>query len=194
MCFFGVCMWVWVHICIHFRIKMDLSECYKTHVDWCHFFSDLPPVFVDFWMLWSTHSINRSTRKSLGRVLICILLLGVQRWRTAAVRPLSTLSVAKTHNLLVLHWPLNFSAAQMPAAANVMAKAGSTGFVLDVILFSAAHGNPPPTQQSQTNDFDLSSAVRGRSYRYNPANDVKDLSAKLMNDKNSPPPSTPLLT
>lgn len=82
----------------------------------------------------------------------------------------------------------------MPAAANVMAKAGSTGFVLDVILYSAAHGNPPPTQQSQTNDFDLSSAVRGRSYRYNPANDVKDLSAKLMNDKNSPPPSTPLLT
>lgn len=49
----------------------------------------------------------------------------------------------------------------------------------------------PPTQQSRTNDFDLSSAVRGRSYRYNPANDVKDLSAKLMNDKNSPPLSTP---
>lgn len=61
---------------------------------------------------------------------------------------------------------------------------------------SAAHGNPttppPPPQQSQTNDFDLSSAVQGRSYRYNPPNDVKDLSAKLMNDKNSPPPFSPL--
>lgn len=62
-----------------------------------------------------------------------------------------------------------------------------------------AHGNPtiptptpPPPQQSQTNDFDLSSAVLGRSYRYNPPNDVKDLSAKLMNDKNSLAPSTPL--
>lgn len=81
-----------------------------------------------------------------------------------------------------------------------MTKAGRPSFVLDVIL--APHPTPPPpplcpvatqppTQQSRTNDFDLSSAVRGRSYRYNPANDVKDLSAKLMNDKNSPPLSTP---
>lgn len=120
-------------------------------------------------------------------------LLEIHWQKEAAVWPLSPLSNAKIHNLLVSHWPLNFSVAPMPAAAKVMAKDGSTGFVPDVILFSAAHGNPPPTQQSQTNDFDLSSAVRGRSYRYNPANDVKDLSAKLMNDKNSPPPSTPSL-
>lgn len=48
----------------------------------------------------------------------------------------------------------------------------------------------PPPQQSQTSDLDLSSAVQGRSYRYNQPNDVKDLSAKLMNDKNSLPPFT----
>jgi len=41
----------------------------------------------------------------------------------------------------------------------------------------------PTPQQSQTNDFDLSSTVQRRSYRYNPPNDVKDLSAKLINDK-----------
>lgn len=34
---------------------------------------------------------------------------------------------------------------------------------------------------------------RGRSYRYNPPNDVKDLSARLLNDKTSPPPRHPRL-
>ena len=174
--FFG---WAWVHICIHFGIKMDISQFYKTHADWCNFF------FV--WLASSFRRFrgvviaNRSTR-SLS--LICLLLLPVHRWRTAAVRPLSTHSITKTHNLRVSLRPLNFSAEQTPAAANVTAKAGSAGFVRDVILSPLPMATPPPpTQQSQTNDFDLSSAVGGRSYRYNPPNDVKDLSAKLMNDK-----------
>lgn len=33
----------------------------------------------------------------------------------------------------------------------------------------------------------------GRRYRYIPPNDVEDLSARLLNDKNSPPPPRPRL-
>lgn len=123
----------------------------------------------------------------------------VHQWRLAAVRPLSTLRIAENDTTPLFHWlwPLNFSTVQMLSAANVMNWGWQCWLCPGRHSLSAAHGNPtlpppPPHQQSQTNDFDLSSAVQGRSYRYNPPNDVKDLSAKLMNDKNSPPLSTAL--
>jgi hypothetical protein len=58
------------------------------------------------------------------------------------------------------------------------------------LLHTPNHAVKPPPWQRSTNDFHLSSASHERGYWYNPANDVKDLSAKLMNDKNAPPPST----
>lgn len=89
------CVWVWVHICMHFRIKMDISQCYKTHADWCHFFLICLQFLLIFGCCDQCHSVNRSTKKSLGRILICIFLLEVHLRRTAAVRPLSTLRIAK---------------------------------------------------------------------------------------------------
>lgn len=89
------CVWVWVHICMHFRIKMDISQCYKTHADWCHFFLICLQFLLIFGCCDQCHSVNRSTKKSLGRILICIFLSEVHLRRTAAVRPLSTLRIAK---------------------------------------------------------------------------------------------------
>lgn len=74
----------------------------------------------------------------------------VRNRRAAAARPLSTLSIAKTHNLLVWLWPLTLS-----TAANVTAKAGRLSFVLDVIpapsVLRCCHRRSAPWQPPATN-------------------------------------------
>lgn len=112
---------------------MDISEWYGSHLDsWF--------VFI-FYEVWDVHVRRHyQNHKKISLKIIDLPLffpLKVHPWRTAAAGPLSTPSIAKTHNLLVSLWPLNLSTARMPAAANVMAKAGRPSFVLDVIL-------PPP--------------------------------------------------
>ena len=194
-CVFGVCECDC--ICMHFRIKRDISQCYKTRANLVSFFSDLPPIFVDFGMLWSMSQCKLDPRW----ILICTILSEVHLWTTAAVRCLSTLRIARNAQPACL--AVTF---ELLCSANAFScQCHGRGWQHRLCPrrrhpLPAARGNPAiltptpslPPQQSQTNDFDLSSAVRGRSYRYNPPNDVKDLSAKLMNDKNSPPPSTPL--
>lgn len=51
---------------------------------------------------------------------------------------------------------------------------------------------PPPKILTKPREM-IQVRPLGRSYRYNPPNDVKDLSARLLNDKNSPPPPRPRL-
>lgn len=138
------------------------------------------------------HSVNRSTRKSLERILICIFLLEVHLWRAAAVWPLSTLRIAKKAQAVCLAVTFELLCGTNAFSCQCHGWGWQHRLSPGRHPLSAAHSNTTATpQQSQTNDFDLSSAIRGRSYRYNPPNDVKDLSAKLMNDKTAhllPPP------
>lgn len=132
------------------------------------------------------------------RIQICIFPSKVHLCRTAAVRCLSTLRIARNAQPACLAVTFELLCGTNAFSCQCHGRGWQHGFCHGRHPLLTAHGNPaiptptPPPQQSQTNDFDLSSAVRGRSYRYNPPNDVKDLSAKLMNDKNSPPLSTPL--
>ena len=173
-----------------------MSQYYKTHANCSIFFWFGPSFCWFFGCCDQCHSIDKSTRKSLGRILI--FLLEAHLWRTAAVWPLSTLSNAENTQPACLS-----VTSELLCSTNAFScQCHSQGWQLRLCPGrhppSAAHSNPTATtptplltQQSQKNDFDLSCAVHRRSYRYNPPNDVKDLSAKLMNDKNSPPPCTP---
>lgn len=199
MCFWGVCECECIYVCILGLKWISVSV------------TRLIPIDVIFFLIWlqfllifgccdQCHSVNRSTRKSLGRILICIFLVEDHLWRTAAARPPSTLRIAKNAQPACLTVTFELLCSTHAFSCQCHGRGLQHWLFPGRHPLSAAHSNPtttptptpPPPQQSQTNDFDLSSAVRGRSYRYNPPNDVKDLSAKLMNDKTSPPPSTPL--
>lgn len=193
MCFSGVCecisicilglKWIWVSTT---RLMPILVFFFWFASSFCWFFGCCD----------QCQSIDKSTRKSLGRILI--FLLEIHLWRTAAVWPLSTLSNAKNTQPACLSVTFELLCSKNAFSCQCHSQGWQQRLCLGRHPPSAAHSNPTTTtptplltQQSQTNDFDLSCAVHGRSYRYNPPNDVKDLSAKLMNDKNSPPPCTP---
>lgn len=103
---------------MHFRIKMDISQCYNTHAH--VIFSDLPPVFVDFQMITIS---NRDPWGYLWWILIHTTDLGLCLCQNSECR-----------NALFLLWPFTFSIVQTPSAANVTSKAARPGFVPDVIL------------------------------------------------------------
>lgn len=173
-----------------------MSQYYKTHANCSIFFWFASSFCWFFGCCDQCHSIDKSTRKPLGRILI--FLFEVLLWRTAAVWPLSTLSNAKNTQPACLSVTFELLCGINAFSCQCHSQGWQHRLCLGRHPSSAAHSNPTTTtptplltQQSQTNDFDLSCAVHGRSYRYNPPNDVKDLSAKLMNDKNSPPPCTP---
>lgn len=141
--FFRVCARVCVHICMHVRIKMDISQCYKTPNDAP--FSDLPPIFVDFCIFHRMifrcnrrcHKVN-SIRGEISRgVLICAFASDCQLWETTAARPSGRRLFSR--NLLVSRWPLTFSAVLIPSAANVMARVAAVALSWTSASFHCPH-------------------------------------------------------
>lgn len=159
---------------VHMRANVFFSKDYKRYLSIFQDnveFSDLLCIFADFQTLCSSRRSKREKKKGGTKQLSTLC------WFTANAQACLTMTFE-----LLWHWQLKGFRRQPRLAALALSRASSS-------LCCSWQTAP---LQSQTNDFDLPSAVQVRSYWYNPPNDVKDLSAKLMNDKNIPSPCTSL--
>lgn len=148
MCFSGVCGCECISVCILGLIWISVSVTWLVSINNILFFWFVSS-FCCFWMLWSMSQCKEIHKEICWKNSDLHLSTGSSSVMNSNCLP----SVNHCDCTTVSLWPLNFSVVQISSAANVTAKAGSTGFVLDVILSPLPMATPPaqPPRPHQPN-------------------------------------------